>query len=269
MLALGPLALWACESSSTGEGSGPVTTSPTVTSTAPTAPTGTSTDAAPPDAGEDGATDPIPNARTLKLLNLSTIPAINACLRKDGTTDPFMGPLFRSAGIPPSSLSARFAYNLPSGNGELKIIAATDGCEDAALRTIVLNLATQGDDSHLGVYFTGPGQPPGSFAELLTPTPGKEAVLTQPPYSNAIFTRDDGVGTPVQLRGAASKPVAVEPNLVGKITLLGIPGVERPMRTVAGGTISLWTTATSIILCDERAAAVDGLANCGATLRAP
>ena len=41
------------------------------------------------------------------------------------------------------------------------------------------------------------------------------------------------------------------------------------MKTVAGGTLSIWSTPTMFIFCDERAAAVDGLTSCRVTLRAP
>jgi len=94
-------------------------------------------------------------------------------------------------------------------------------------------------------------------------------VLVKPPLRDVTFTRDDGVGAPINLRGATFVPVAVAPNLVGKITLPNVVGLERPMKTETSGTISLWSTPTSIILCDERAPAVNGLTHCPTTLRAP
>jgi hypothetical protein len=269
MVTVGALGLWGCESS-TDSGSGPIAPSPTYTAPAPTTPPGPTGDASStPDGGDGGTVDPIPNARTLKLVNLSAV-VINGCIRTDGSADPFAGPLFRSGGIPTEAVSARVILkNLP-GNAEMKIIADGAGCESAALGTVVLKLATQAEDVHLGVYYLAPGggQNVGAFVEHLTPTPGKESVLSQPPFTSATFTRDDGVGAPINRRGPAQLPVVVDPGLVGKITL-GVPGVERPMKTVAGGTISLWSTATAIILCDERAPAVDGLTSCPSTLRAP
>lgn len=61
----------------------------------------------------------------------------------------------------------------------------------------------------------------------------------------------------------------VDPDLVGKVTALGVTAAARPMKTVAGGTLSIWSTPTMFIFCDERAAAVDGLTSCRVTLRAP
>ncbi len=80
--------------------------------------------------------------------------------------------------------------------------------------------------------------------------------------------RDDGVGAPISLRPPKTGDVVLlDPNLVGKIVNNGVP--DRPMKTVAGGTLTLVGLVDKTLLCDERAATIDGLTDCSATLRAP
>lgn len=272
LVASAPFALFACEdSSSSGSSGAPVTptgTVPTPTTNPTTTPTpdggGTTTDA------EAGTVGPIPDAQTMKLLNISGAP-INACYRSQAVGAPgFTTPAYRAAGIPDGALSER-AIVTGDGTKEIKIIPAGATCADPGIYTLGGLFAGQASNVHLILWYRGTGaQSAGNNVEHLTPTAGKESVFFHlfPSVGQPSFVRDDGVGAPISLRPAKTGDVVLlDPNLVGKIVSNGIP--DRPMKTVAGGTLSLVVLADKFLLCDERAPAIDGLTDCATTLRAP
>lgn len=270
LAAVGPVALWACDDDSTPAGPSP---SPTTTLTTPTPGPIPSADGGEDGGGGDGGNgEPgvIPDKRTVKLVNLSE-GSVNACIKSTAGGD-FIGPLFRAAGVPTNAASERVLIDTIAGNGVVRIIAAGDTCAGTELGTITLPLSSQSEDSHLGVTYDAlASQKVAGWFEHLTVTPGKESILTQA-LDFPLFTRDDGVGGAQNLRVVTGEPVLLDPDLVGKLTLMNVPDVERHIKTVAGGTLSLWATKSpslGILLCDERAAAQDGLTNCSATLRIP
>jgi hypothetical protein len=267
LLAIGPIALWACEDDSTSAAPTTPVLSPTLTTPAPSSNPGADAGSSGDAGGGSGAPpdDTIPDKRTLKLANFGEVP-INACIRRATSGDPYTGPLFRAAGVPKNNVSARALIDQIAGNGEVKIIAATDDCNGAELGTITLALSTQSQDSHLGVDF-GASAGTGGFFEHLKSTPGKESVMTQD-LSSPRYARDDGVGGEVNLRLVTGDAVLLDPDVVGTITLVG-SDAERKIKPLAGRALSLWGVGGAILLCDERAAAVDGLTNCSETLRAP
>lgn len=273
LVASAPFALLACEdSSSSGSSGAPVTptgTVPTPTTNPTTSPTpdggGTTPDA------EAGTPGTIPDAQTLKLLNVSGV-AINACIRSQAPGSPdFTTPAYRAAGIPVGAMSERVVVT-GDGTKELKIIPAGATCADPGLLTQGGLFAGQASNVHMVYWYRGAGNGAvgGGDFEHLTPTAGKESVYFYLTASQGqpSFVRDDGVGAPISLRAAKfGDAVLLDPNLVGKIVNNGVP--DRPMKTVAGGTLTLVGLVDKTLLCDERAAAVDGLTDCAATLRAP
>lgn len=273
LAASAPFALLACEDSSSSGSSGtpvsPTGTVPTPTTTPTTSPTpdggGTTGDA------EGGTPGTIPDAQTLKLLNISGA-AINACIRSQAPGAPdFTTPAYRAAGIPIGALSERVIVP-GDGTRELKIIPAGATCADPGLFTQGNLFAGQASNVHLVYWYRGAGNGAiaGGEVEHLTATAGKESVYFYLLASQGqpSFVRDDGVGAPISLRAAkAGDVVLLDGNLVGKVVSNGVP--DRPMKTLAGGTLSLVGLSDKTLLCDERAAAIDGLTDCAATLRAP
>lgn len=276
LAASAPIALWACEDSTTGaEGSttpGPTVSVPTSSPTGPNgADSGAGDDGSTPTDGGNTTAD-IPKKQTLKIMNLSGAP-INACIRSEAVGQPgFTTPAYRAAGIPDGAMSQRVL--VPDiGSKELKIIAAGGSCADAALATQTGLFAGQGEDTHATFWYrSSGGQNAGTILENVTPTAGKDTVAyvlfasTREPN----FVRDDGMGAPIPLRAAVfGDNVLLDGDLVGKFVSPGQPAVERPVKTVSGGTIDVFALETKTILCDDRAPAVDGLSNCSDSLRAP
>ncbi len=242
---------------------------------------GTATDAQPASdaaaavdgAGVDGGDlEDIPKVHTVKLANFSEESAINACLRPQRSTDPYIGPIFRAEGIPKGAISARVIIALPS-SAEAKIIRAGADCETGEALVIqpVVD-ASQAQGGHFGVYYRGPGnhEVSGGWIENLVPTPGKDALQYQPPIrADGTFLRDDGVGGAVNLRTPKGLAVLVDGNVTGTISLTSPFTGSRTVRTVAGGTVSVWLSDSVIMLCDERLRSQNGLTRCESTLRAP
>ncbi len=262
-----PCALVACEDETNN------TSSPGTPVNVPTIPTSEAgaLDAGVPDdsgGGADSGGEVVPDAPTIKIANFSNT-LINACIRGGGS-DPFVGPLFRAAGIPPNGVSARVLVPNPGGNKEVKIIAVGESCEAAGLATTTINYGAA-PKLHAGHWYRGgTGQTGGGWIENVTPTVGKETVRAMSGSErDPSFVRDDDAGPPVDLTPPGGGNVLLDPDLVGKILAVGEGVLERPIKTKAGGTLSLWSRSAAILLCDESAPAVDGLTDCSPTLRSP
>lgn len=250
----------ACDDSSTG-GAGPAGPAPTTAAPPPTPTTpGTATPPTAPTPGEV-----IPDKRTVKIVNLSSAAPVTACFRKNGTSNPFTAFGFRELGIPQNAMSARLVFDYTEGGQvEVKLVAASAGCAGEALGTNVLPLTTQAENTHYDLVLSGGVQ---IAFEHLTPTEGKDSIFVQSLLSYPVFTPSGGAAIP--LRKISGDPDLLEPDLVGTLTRADLAGYERPFKALSGGTLSLFATADGLLVCDERAASVDGLTPCPASLRAP
>jgi hypothetical protein len=275
MIAVGPVVLWACEDETTGTGvnpppSGSVTTQPT------TSIPGSSGNPGSNEAGADtGASSssggPVPheNEDTMKILNFGASP-INACYRRGGTQDAFVGPLFRASGIPMNAMSERVV--IMKSNVEVKIIGVGETCAAAGVHTTTTNWNTQQSPMHAGIYYTGSaaGLISSGFFEHLAVTPGKESVMSFSGGRAPYFFRGDDAGAPTNLRVVIGTAVALDPDVTGLIRGVGgaDPLPETPLfKTKAGGTLTVVPLGDSILLCDDRAPSKDGLTDCSSTIR--
>ncbi|HVH45421.1 MAG TPA: hypothetical protein VM925_23870 [Labilithrix sp.] len=279
LAASGPLTLWACEDDSTpASRATPTATEPTSTPPTPPTPTGTTGTTGTPDGGgEEGGpsgTGELLDVDTLKLTNLSSVPAINGCIRPKAGSADFTGPVFRAEGIPPNSVSARVATNV-LGPVQLKVIANGDNCSAPGLYTQDFNIGgTPGSPSHWGAAYVGEvyGTIGGGWPENLVVVPGKESFSFNLTGSNhnPEFVRDDDAGPPVDLFPGGGGTAQVDGNLLGTIVLRDgsdVIVVQKRMRTKAGGTLTMWGR-NPIVVCDDSAPSKNGLTDCDlATLR--
>jgi hypothetical protein len=223
---------------------------------------------APSDAGSSDAGDF--EGHIVRLANMHMTPVtVELCLYPDGIDAApvrMMEALGRSGGLERLEVSARFAFTPSRGLVPVRVVDATSGdCE-----TPIFSTAISGSRNRILFVLAEL-----SFTSLddATPAPTATDIWRHGLHDGAsgvLAMTPEGGGTPFR-PSYLYAPIDVG----GDITYTSSDGdvlIDRGFTPLVGGALTSFTLAptsaeVSFVLCDDRAAGIDGLTLCGDTVR--